>query len=89
MCDSHVFPPIVSNLREGSALAISKSRHGLGGISSRALNALMYWLNSTAPLVEVARVPELMSHRKACWMTAALVGGEATAVDCGRTSGGE
>ena len=89
MCDSHNFPPIVSILREGSALAISKSRHGSGSCSSRALNASMYWLNSTAPLGDVARMPVLMRHRRACRMMADLVRGMAATVAWGRASGGE
>ena len=89
MCDSHNFPPIVSILREGSALAISKSRHGSGSCSSRALNASMYWLNSTAPLGDVARMPVLMRHRRACRMMADLVRGMAATVAWGRATGGE
>ena len=89
MCDNHNFPPIVSVLREGSALTISRSRHGSGSCSSRALSALMNCMNTTAPLGDVARLPELVRHRKACRMMADLVRGMATTVTWGRATGGE
>ena len=88
MCDSHIVPPIVSVVREGSALAIKRSRHGSGGCSSRALSALINCMNTTAPLGDVTRLPELVSHRKACRMVVDLDRGMATTVAWGRAARG-
>ena len=89
MCDSHIVPPIVSVLREGSALTITRSRHGSGGCSSRALSALINCTNTTAPLGDVTRLPELVSHRKACKMVEDLERGIATTVDWGIAARGD
>ena len=88
MCDSHIVPPIASVEREGSALAIKRSRHGSGGCSSRALSALINCMNTTAPLGDVTRLPELVRHRKACRMVVDLVRGMATTVAWGRAARG-
>ena len=80
MCDIHIVPPIVSVVREGSALAIKRSRHGSGSCSSRALSALMKCMNTTAPLGDVTRLPELVSNRNAYAMVIDLVRGGGGAV---------